>query len=205
MGHDDRVAQLRQRFDHDLGVVARTKVRLVVREIDGVRPAQASFEGVCESIPSCGRLARTVAPSAVMSVRASRVVLVPNLAGAPAILLAEHRDTYLIAYPAPSMPGIEAGLRTIGHALNDASRVAILAHLRHGEATSPSSPTRLGLRSPPHITTSSNSAPPDSSPSAGTRKDAATPSTRTASRQQSEHSTNSRAQKTFLDRPTHAR
>jgi DNA-binding transcriptional ArsR family regulator len=130
---------------------AATKTRIVralaTFEEEVLRPqARALEEQLASDAETKRRLARDADPYELIESASggfryeheatfSRVVLVPHLAGAPAILLAEHRDTYLIAYPAPSTPGIEAGLRTIGHALNDASRVAILAHLRHGEAT----------------------------------------------------------------------
>ena len=64
-----------------------------------------------------------------------RVLLVPHLADAPAILLCEHRTSYMIAYPAASAElDLERSLLAIGRALGDASRVAILARLRRGEA-----------------------------------------------------------------------
>lgn len=64
-----------------------------------------------------------------------RVVLVPHLAGAPAILLAEQHTTYLIAYPVAAEADVADALRAIGRALDDTSRIAILARLRTGEAT----------------------------------------------------------------------
>src|SRR5207253_741265 len=63
-----------------------------------------------------------------------RVVLIPHFAGAPAILLCEHRTTYIICYPALPEPDVERSLLAIGRALGDGSRVAILARLRDGDA-----------------------------------------------------------------------
>ena len=63
-----------------------------------------------------------------------RVALVPHFAGAPAILLCEHRATFIICYPAQSEPDAERSLLALGRAVGDASRVAILGILRAGDA-----------------------------------------------------------------------
>jgi DNA-binding transcriptional ArsR family regulator len=76
----------------------------------------------------------------------ARIVLFPHLAHAPAILLCEHRDTRLIGYAAasPDAAGSEL-LIGLGRAIGDASRMAILARLRDGEASLGDLANSLGL------------------------------------------------------------
>jgi DNA-binding transcriptional ArsR family regulator len=64
-----------------------------------------------------------------------RVVLLPQLAAAPSILLCQHRNARLICYPAVREAGAHASLVALGRALADEKRVAMLERLRQGEAT----------------------------------------------------------------------
>jgi ArsR family transcriptional regulator len=75
-----------------------------------------------------------------------RVVLVPHVAAAPRILLCQHRDARLICYAADDRehaPG--EVLLTLGRALSDPKRIAILNHLRSGDASLAELSGALGL------------------------------------------------------------
>ena len=63
------------------------------------------------------------------------VVLLPQLAATPSILLCQHRNVRLICYPAAREAGAPESLVVLGRALADEKRVAMLERLRHGEAT----------------------------------------------------------------------
>jgi DNA-binding transcriptional ArsR family regulator len=65
-----------------------------------------------------------------------RVVLIPHIAAAPSILLCQHRDARLICYPASTdAPSQRELLLTVGRALADKKRIAILERLRASDAT----------------------------------------------------------------------
>ena len=64
-----------------------------------------------------------------------RVVLLPQAAAAPSILLCQHRNARLICYPALREAGAHESLVALGRALADEKRVAMLERLRHGDAT----------------------------------------------------------------------
>jgi hypothetical protein len=75
-----------------------------------------------------------------------RVVLVPHVAAAPRILLCQHRDARIICYAATDWeqaPG--EVLLTLGRALADPKRIAILEQLRSGDATLAELSGALGL------------------------------------------------------------
>ena len=70
---------------------------------------------------------------------ASRVVLAPQLAARPWLLLCQHRDTRIICYPAEEPHEAEQAVReralTLGRALADEGRIQILQRLAAGEAS----------------------------------------------------------------------
>jgi hypothetical protein len=75
-----------------------------------------------------------------------RVVLVPHVAAAPKILLCQHRGVRVICYAATEgerAPG--EVLLTLGRALADPKRIAVLEHLRSGDATLAELSRALGL------------------------------------------------------------
>jgi DNA-binding transcriptional ArsR family regulator len=73
-----------------------------------------------------------------------RVVLVPQIAARPWLLLCQHRTTRLICYPA-AVQGGEDRLVAIGRALGDEKRLAILKRLREGDATLGELAAEIGL------------------------------------------------------------
>jgi len=70
---------------------------------------------------------------------AARVVLAPHIAARPWLLLCQHRDARIICYPVEETPEAErdVGERalTLGRALGDEARVAIVRRLAAGEAS----------------------------------------------------------------------
>jgi Bacterial regulatory protein, arsR family len=65
-----------------------------------------------------------------------RVVLLPQLAAAPSILLCQHRNARLICYPVRDGDATPRHLLVaLGRALADDKRVAMLERLRRGDAT----------------------------------------------------------------------
>jgi DNA-binding transcriptional ArsR family regulator len=65
-----------------------------------------------------------------------RVVLIPQLAAAPSLLLCQHGDARLICYPVASeVSSDRTQLLALGRALGDDKRLALLDLLRAGEAT----------------------------------------------------------------------
>jgi DNA-binding transcriptional ArsR family regulator len=73
-----------------------------------------------------------------------RVVLVPQIAARPWLLLCQHRTTRLICYPA-AVGGGDDRLVVIGRALGDEKRLAILKRLRESDATLGELAAELGL------------------------------------------------------------
>ena len=80
---------------------------------------------------------------------ASRVVLAPHVAARPWLLLCQHRDARIICYPVAETPEAErdVGERalTLGRALADEARVAIVRRLAAGEASLNELTELLGL------------------------------------------------------------
>jgi hypothetical protein len=75
-----------------------------------------------------------------------RVVLVPHVAASPRILLCQHRDTRIICYAATDWDEEPRGvLLRLGRALADPKRIAILEHLRSGDASLAELSRSLGL------------------------------------------------------------
>ena len=75
-----------------------------------------------------------------------RVVLVPHVAAAPAILLCQHRDTRIVCYASTGgEPEPGEVLLTLGRALADPRRIAILERLRAGDASLAELSAALGL------------------------------------------------------------
>jgi DNA-binding transcriptional ArsR family regulator len=70
---------------------------------------------------------------------ASRVLLVPHVVAQPWLLLCQHRETRIICYPLGRADTDEDALRdravSLGRALADAARVAMLRRLADGEAS----------------------------------------------------------------------
>ena len=70
---------------------------------------------------------------------ASRVVLVPQLAARPWLLLCQHRDSRIICYPADEPLDVERDVReralAFGRALADDARILILRRLAVGDAS----------------------------------------------------------------------
>jgi DNA-binding transcriptional ArsR family regulator len=68
-----------------------------------------------------------------------RVILIPQLAAPPWLLLCEHRGARIICYPARGAADSESELRQralrVGRALSDEKRIEILRRLAHGDAT----------------------------------------------------------------------
>jgi len=73
-----------------------------------------------------------------------RVVLVPQLAAPPWLLLLQHDDARVIGYPARVEDDPDRLVR-LGRALSDEKRVEILRHLAGGEATLNELTARTGL------------------------------------------------------------
>jgi DNA-binding transcriptional ArsR family regulator len=65
----------------------------------------------------------------------SDVALVPHRASAPWLLLCQHERTRIICYPMPEPQDVDARLLTLGRALADEHRIAMLRRLAAGEAT----------------------------------------------------------------------
>ena len=63
------------------------------------------------------------------------VVLIPQEAARPWLLLCQHERTRIICYPVPETKDVENRLVTLGRALGDERRVRMLARLAEGEAT----------------------------------------------------------------------
>ena len=68
----------------------------------------------------------------VPEIEAERVVLIPHLEPAPALMLAQHRSARLIAYLAQPDQGAQDQLTGLGKALSDPKRVEILALVGRG-------------------------------------------------------------------------
>jgi DNA-binding transcriptional ArsR family regulator len=73
-----------------------------------------------------------------------RVVLLPQLAARPWLLLCQDRTTRIICYPVPE-DDAEDRLVAVGRALGDAKRLALLQRLRRSDATLQELTGELGL------------------------------------------------------------
>lgn len=134
---------------------AETKRRLLAalrRFADEVfAPAEAEVAAALEADADAKRaLGAHVAPDALITAaargfvyerepEASRVVLAPHLAARPWLLLCQHRDVRIICYPAEDAGEAGRDVReralTLGRALADEARVAILRRLAGGDAS----------------------------------------------------------------------
>jgi DNA-binding transcriptional ArsR family regulator len=75
-----------------------------------------------------------------------RVVLVPHIAARPRLLLCQHETTRIICYPARTHEGGEdERLVTLGRALGDPKRIALLKRLQRGDASLGELADELGL------------------------------------------------------------
>ena len=114
-------------------------------------PAEAGVRAALEADAAVKRaLAARVTPDALITTaargfvyereaEASRVVLAPQLASRPWLLLCQHRDARIICYPAEEQAEAERDVReralALGRALADDARIRILQRLAHGEAS----------------------------------------------------------------------
>ena len=134
---------------------AQTKRRLVAvlrRFADEVfAPAENEVAAALEADAETKRaLAARVSSDALISAaargfvyerepEAARVVLAPQLAARPWLLLCQHRDARIICYPAEEPLEAERGLRErsllLGRALADEGRVEMLRRLASGDAS----------------------------------------------------------------------
>ncbi len=134
---------------------AETKRRLlaVLRRFaaEVFEPAEAEVVAALAADADAKRsLARHVSPDTLITTaargfvyerepEAARVVLAPQLAARPWLLLCQHRDTRIICYPAeePLEAGREVQERALalGRALADEARIRILRRLVDGEAS----------------------------------------------------------------------
>ena len=134
---------------------AETKRRLlaVLRRFvaEVFEPAEAGVRAALEADAAVKRaLAARVTPDALITTaargfvyereaEASRVVLAPQLASRPWLLLCQHRDARIICYPAEEQAEAERDVReralALGRALADDARIRILQRLAHGEAS----------------------------------------------------------------------
>ena len=134
---------------------AETKRRLLAvlrRFVSEVfAPAEPEVRAALEADAEVKRgLAARVTPDALITTaargfvyereaEASRVVLAPQLAARPWLLLCQHRDARIICYPAEEPLEAERDVReralALGRALADEARIRILRRLADGEAS----------------------------------------------------------------------
>jgi DNA-binding transcriptional ArsR family regulator len=75
----------------------------------------------------------------------ARIVLVPQLAARPRLLLLQHDDARVVCYPAAAAASPEAALAEACKALGDVQRLALLRRLAVGSATMPELAAELGV------------------------------------------------------------
>lgn len=75
----------------------------------------------------------------------ARVVLVPQLAARPRLLLLQHDDARIVYYPAAGSPSPESALAEACKALGDVQRLALVRRLAESPATMPELAAELGV------------------------------------------------------------
>ena len=122
--------ETRARLSHALAVGARL---LVDMQADGLDAAAAQATTTVASVPLLGAIEQVTAGYRyVPEPEAARVLLIPHLQPEPWLVLAQHRDTRLIAYQARAQRGAEERVAALGRALADPKRVEILSLVARG-------------------------------------------------------------------------
>jgi DNA-binding transcriptional ArsR family regulator len=120
-----REPEIRMRLDEDAGTKSRLLHQMAAHDLIDAAARGYRYEAEAEF---------------------PRVMLIPQLAAAPSILLCQHRDARLIVYPASvDAPSERDRLFALGRAIGDEKRLALLEVLRDHDATLAELAERLGL------------------------------------------------------------